>query len=61
MSEAREPKPILVKRYALNRLYDAENQRYVSIAQLKGWTTQGVAFTVLDIETDADVTAVLLA
>jgi polyhydroxyalkanoate synthesis regulator protein len=61
MSEAREPKSILVKRYARSRLYDAENQRYVSIEQLKGWAAEGVAFTVLDIETGADVTGVLLA
>jgi polyhydroxyalkanoate synthesis regulator protein len=61
MSEALEPKSILVKRYAGSRLYDTENQRYVSIEQLKGWVADGVVFTVLDIETGVDVTDVLLA
>jgi polyhydroxyalkanoate synthesis regulator protein len=33
MPAVRESKPILVRRYARSRLYDAENQRYVSIEQ----------------------------
>ena len=61
MSKARKPKPIIVKRYARSRLYDAEHQRYVSIEQLRSWATEGVAFAVLDTETSTDVTRVLLA
>jgi polyhydroxyalkanoate synthesis regulator protein len=61
MSAARTLKPIVVRRYARSRLYDAENQRYVSVEQLIGWAAEGVAFVVLDAETGADVTRVLLA
>ena len=52
---------ILVKRYARSRLYDTQNQSYVSIEQLRGWADNGVAFSVVDTETDMDGTAVLLA
>ena len=52
--------PILVKRYALSRLYDTANGRYVTVAQLRGWAARGVRFAV--IATDGtDITAVLLA
>ena len=61
MPAVRESKPILVRRYARSRLYDAENQRYVSIEQLLSWAARGVAFIVLDTETSEDVTDVLLA
>ena len=53
--------PILVKRYARSRLYDATRGRYVSIEQLRRWRRDGVSFIVLDVETGADVTRVLLA
>ncbi|HXZ18101.1 MAG TPA: polyhydroxyalkanoate synthesis regulator DNA-binding domain-containing protein [Roseiarcus sp.] len=53
--------PILVKRYARSRLYDATRGRYVSIEQLRRWRRDGVSFIVLDVETGADVTGVLLA
>ena len=55
------PKPILVKRYARSRLYDTDGGRYVSVEQLRGWAAAGLAFIVLDTETGADVTRVLLA
>jgi len=61
MSAAQKSQPILVKRYARSRLYDAANQRYVSVEQLRGWAADGVAFVVLDTETGADVTRILLA
>jgi polyhydroxyalkanoate synthesis regulator protein len=53
--------PILIKRYARSRLYDTARQRYVSIEQLRGWAESGTAFVVIDTETQADVTHVLLA
>ncbi len=53
--------PIVVPRYARSRLYDTENQRYVSVEQLVGWAAEGVAFVVLDAETGANVSRVLLA
>jgi len=53
--------PKLVKRYARNRLYDAEAARYVTLADLKEWQAHGLSFTVLDVETGEDITKVLLA
>jgi len=35
--------------------------RYVFVEQLRRWTAEGVAFTVVDAETAEDVTRVLLA
>ncbi len=61
MPAARKPRPILVKRYARNRLHDTANQRYVSVAQLRSWAADGVPFAVIDVETGLDVTRVLLA
>ena len=55
------PEPILIKRYARNRLYDPANQRYVTVAHLREWAAKGLRFLVLDIETGADVTQVLIA
>jgi polyhydroxyalkanoate synthesis regulator protein len=53
--------PKLVKRYARSRLYDTEAARYVTLADLQEWRERGLAFTVLDVETDQDITKVLLA
>ena len=61
MSAAAKEQLILVKRYAGSRLYDTQNQSYVSVEQLRGWAAKDVAFLVLDTETDTDITAVLLA
>jgi polyhydroxyalkanoate synthesis regulator protein len=61
LSAARTSKPIVVRRCGRSRLYDAENQRYVSVEQLVGWAAEGVALVVLHAETGADVTRVLLA
>ena len=58
---ARKSRPIVTKRYARSRLYDAVNRHYVSVEQLQGWAAEGVAFVVMDIETGVDVTRVLLA
>jgi len=57
----RKPEPILVKRYARSRLYDAANRRYVSLEQLRAWAAKRIAFVVMDTETGTDVTRVLLA
>ena len=58
---AQASKFILVKRYARSRLYDPANQRYVTVSQLQEWAAKGLPFVVLDSETGADVTQVLLA
>jgi len=52
--------PILIKRYARARLYDPAGRRYLTIEELRRWRRNGVAF-VIDVETGADVTRVLLA
>jgi polyhydroxyalkanoate synthesis regulator protein len=49
--------PILVKRYARSRLYDAADQRYATVEQPR----KGGTFIVQDTETGADITRVLLA
>jgi polyhydroxyalkanoate synthesis regulator protein len=51
----------LVKRYARTRLYDTENAQYVTLADLRAWQARGLAFTVIDVETNQDITTVLLA
>lgn len=61
MAAARNNPPILVKRYGRSRLYDTARRCYVSVAQLRGWAAEGIAFTVIDTETGLDVTRVLLA
>ncbi len=61
MSAACKPSPILVRRYARTRLYDATNRCYVSVEQLCEWDTDGVAFQITDAETGADITRILLA
>jgi polyhydroxyalkanoate synthesis regulator protein len=59
--ESPAPGPIVVKRYARSRLYDTANCCYLSMEQLRGWAAKGVAFAVIDTETGADITRVLLA
>jgi len=61
MSAARKVRPVLVKRYGRIRLYDTANHCYVSIEQLRGRAATGVLFCVIDTETGADITRVLLA
>jgi polyhydroxyalkanoate synthesis regulator protein len=53
--------PVLIKRYADSRLYDASKPGYVTIDELRDWAREGIIFTVLDVETGEDVTRVLLA
>jgi polyhydroxyalkanoate synthesis regulator protein len=53
--------PILIKRYARSRLYDASRSRYVNVDELRDWERKSIIFTVLDVETDEDITRVLLA
>jgi polyhydroxyalkanoate synthesis regulator protein len=53
--------PRLIKRYGRSRLYDPEATRYVTLADLQEWQAHGLQFTVIDVETNQDVTNVLLA
>ena len=61
MSASTDSQPVLVKCYASSRLYDTTHRRYVSVEQLRAWAEAGVAFAVIDTETGADVTRILLA
>lgn len=61
MRAASKSRPILVKRYANNRLYDTSNRRYVSIEQLRGWVGEGVAFSIVEAEDGEDITRIFLA
>jgi polyhydroxyalkanoate synthesis regulator protein len=61
MAAVAKGQPVVVKRYARSRLYDATNQNYVTVEQLRGWVANGIAFSVIDTETGEDVTSVLLA
>jgi polyhydroxyalkanoate synthesis regulator protein len=60
MSTTSIAQPILVKRYGQDRLYDPARGCYVSVEQLRGWSRQGIALSVIDTETGADVTRVVL-
>jgi polyhydroxyalkanoate synthesis regulator protein len=61
MTRRSEGVPIVIRRYARSRLYDAAAGRYVTIDMLRAWRDQAIAFTVLDVETGQDVTRVLMA
>ncbi len=61
MISAVKEQSILVKRYARGRLYETQNQSYVSVEQLRGWAAKDVAFSVVDTDTDTEVTKALLA
>ena len=52
---------IVIRRYGRSRLYDAAMGRYVTLDILRGWVAAGTRFVVIDSETGADVTRVLLA
>jgi polyhydroxyalkanoate synthesis regulator protein len=56
-----EKTPVLVKRYAKDRLYDPAAGRYLTIADLRKWAARAVSFTVFDAETGEDITRILLA
>ena len=61
MPRRSKTRPIVIRRYARRRLYDAVGGRYVSFDLLRLWRDQAIDFTVLDVETGQDVTNVLLA
>jgi polyhydroxyalkanoate synthesis regulator protein len=56
-----QPSPILVKRYARDRLYDTVAGRYLTTTDLQQWMARAVSFVVVDAETGEDITRVLLA
>jgi polyhydroxyalkanoate synthesis regulator protein len=60
MAEQSRESPIIVKRYAGGRLYDATVGRYVTIGDLTKWACGGIPFVVLDAETGKDITNELM-
>jgi polyhydroxyalkanoate synthesis regulator protein len=61
MPSTSDSHPILVKRYARDRLYDTVAGRYLTAADLKTWMARAISFVVIDTETGEDITRVLLA
>jgi polyhydroxyalkanoate synthesis regulator protein len=61
MASPQKPNPILIKRYGRSRLYDTIQCRYVNIEDLRQWIIERKNFVVVDFETGADITRVLLA
>ncbi|HKM64444.1 MAG TPA: polyhydroxyalkanoate synthesis regulator DNA-binding domain-containing protein [Acidisphaera sp.] len=59
--KAHKTEGIVVKRYARSRFYDTENQRYVTLEQLRMWAQAGIPFSVIDTESGEDITRVLQA
>ena len=53
--------PIIVKRYAVSRLYDTAGARYVSLDELRDWKARGILFEIRDAESGEDISRVLLA
>lgn len=51
----------LIKRYGRSRFYDPEAARYVTLAEPQEWQTRGLAFTVIDVDTNQEITKVLFA
>ena len=61
MASPQQSNPILIKRYGRRRLYDTVHCRYLTIEDLRRWVADGIDFVVMDLESGADVTRVLLA
>jgi polyhydroxyalkanoate synthesis repressor PhaR len=61
MASPQQSNPILIKRYGRHRLYDTVHCRYLTIEDLRRWVADGIDFVVMDLESGADVTRVLLA
>jgi polyhydroxyalkanoate synthesis repressor PhaR len=61
MASPQQSNPILIKRYGRRRLCDTVHCRYLTIEDLRRWVADGIDFVVMDLETGADVTRVLLA
>jgi polyhydroxyalkanoate synthesis regulator protein len=61
MASAQESTRVIIRRYGRRRLYDTCHCRYLSIEDLRQWVANGINFVVVDVETGADVTRVLLA
>ena len=50
----------IIKKYPNRRLYDTEQSRYITLADLQQLVMEGVEFRVTDADTDADLTRNIL-
>jgi polyhydroxyalkanoate synthesis repressor PhaR len=50
----------LIKKYPNRRLYDTEESRYVTLAEVKGLVMNAISFRVIDSQNDADITRAIL-
>jgi polyhydroxyalkanoate synthesis regulator protein len=55
----KKPSPISVKRYGVDRLYDTVGGRYVTIANLREWSSRAISFVVIDARSGEDITRLL--
>ena len=50
----------LIKKYPNRRLYDTEESRYITLAEVKDLVMNAAAFRVVDSQTEADITRAIL-
>jgi polyhydroxyalkanoate synthesis repressor PhaR len=50
----------LIKKYPNRRLYDTEESRYITLAEVKDLVMNAVAFRVVDSQNEADITRAIL-
>ncbi len=50
----------IIKKYPNRRLYDTEESRYITLADVRSLVLDGVNFAVIDKKTDADITRCVL-
>jgi polyhydroxyalkanoate synthesis repressor PhaR len=50
----------IIKKYPNRRLYDTEESRYITLADVRTLVLDGVNFTVIDKKSDADITRCVL-
>jgi PHB/PHA accumulation regulator DNA-binding domain len=53
-------RPRIIKKYANRKLYDMEERKYITLATVEQLVDEGVAVSVIDQETQADITEVVL-
>jgi polyhydroxyalkanoate synthesis repressor PhaR len=58
--KAKDPEPIIIKKYANRRLYNTQSSSYITLDDLSRMTREGIDFHVLDAKTGADITHQIL-
>jgi polyhydroxyalkanoate synthesis repressor PhaR len=60
LSEVRMSTTRIIKKYPNRRLYDTEESRYITLADVRNLVLNGVNFAVIDKKTDANITRCVL-